>query len=196
MKLMSLKVVEFGYSNSTPLLKNINLLINESAIIEIVGVNGSGKTTLLHIIGGKLGTKKNKISRILFLKNTSLVVLPASHFLPDLFSLIGIDLQKSLFELNIELPSSLLTLEGNRVRINKLSNGQRRIVELLLILLYGSSKLILIDEPFNLLDDKSKLWLCNVFQKVCALNSRTIIYTSQTSSNFTYSTYYEQVNLS
>lgn len=49
---ISLKDLNFSYSNNKPILKNISLDIKSASKIALIGASGSGKTTLAQIISG------------------------------------------------------------------------------------------------------------------------------------------------
>ena len=50
--LLEIKNLSFSYNPETPVLKDINLTINEGEMVSIVGKNGAGKTTLSSLICG------------------------------------------------------------------------------------------------------------------------------------------------
>ncbi|MDO5726124.1 MAG: ABC transporter ATP-binding protein, partial [Tissierellia bacterium] len=50
--MINIENVNFSYSNSDSILKNINLQIPNGEAIALVGLSGSGKTTLTRIING------------------------------------------------------------------------------------------------------------------------------------------------
>ena len=59
-KIAELSDVCFAYGG-TPVLENVNLLINEHDFVGVVGANGSGKTTLLKLLLGHLSPQKGDI---------------------------------------------------------------------------------------------------------------------------------------
>ncbi len=61
--LVSLSDVSFAYSEDKPILKSINLEIEQGKITAIMGGSGSGKTTVLRLISGQI-TANSGISRV------------------------------------------------------------------------------------------------------------------------------------
>jgi lipopolysaccharide export system ATP-binding protein len=133
----------------------INSVYLKCAIGEVVGIlgrNGCGKSTLLKILFGSLTPQYAhlKINDILTRKpyKTGLVsYLPQGSFIPGKMKL------KTLVKLFIhkfknELLSIDLISENLDVPFNNLSGGQARLVESLLII-YGNSDFVLLDEPFS-----------------------------------------------
>ncbi len=59
--LITLENVSYGYGNST-ILENVNLAINPSDYIVVIGPNGGGKTTLIRLIMGLLKPQTGEIS--------------------------------------------------------------------------------------------------------------------------------------
>jgi len=58
--MLNLSQISSGYLN-TNVLHDINLVINRSEIVAVVGANGAGKTTLLRTITGLLPCRKGKV---------------------------------------------------------------------------------------------------------------------------------------
>ncbi|GAG53589.1 unnamed protein product [marine sediment metagenome] len=52
MTILKFSDVSFAYSESTPILTNINLEFNSHEIVGIIGPNGAGKSTLLKLANG------------------------------------------------------------------------------------------------------------------------------------------------
>ena len=141
----------FGY---TPLLSDIYFSCRPGEIIGLFGRNGSGKSTLLKIIFGSLsaeskfvrvnGTVVSTVSE----SKKKISYLPQNSFLPSHLKI------KRIIDLFCE-PGRTKLLESNHHvkpflhrKSNELSGGERRIIEILLIL-SSTTEYILIDEPFN-----------------------------------------------
>lgn len=142
-----------SYDNRV-ILSDVFLSCEIGEIKGLIGRNGCGKSTLLKIIFGveKAEYKFVKVDGKL-IKNTAdskglISYLPQNHFLPNgikIISIINLFLEKRHAE------KLLLNAFVNPL-LNKtsqeLSGGQRRIVEILL-LIHTNAKFILLDEPFN-----------------------------------------------
>ena len=50
--MLQLNNISFGYKKDTPILKDINIDIQEGEFVAICGRNGAGKTTLTRLIMG------------------------------------------------------------------------------------------------------------------------------------------------
>ncbi len=140
--------------NNKIILSDIFVSCEKGGIKGLIGRNGSGKSTLLKIV---FGTEKpeSKFIRIgnKVIKNISdgrnlINYLPQNNFLPNNISI------KSLINLFLEKENRKIVLENENVKplLNKknqdLSGGERRIIEILLII-HSNAKFILLDEPFN-----------------------------------------------
>lgn len=133
-------------------LNNVYLSCDVGEIVGLLGRNGSGKSTLLKIIFGstipdymymKLDDKK--ITRAYL--TGEVAYLPQDFFIPGHLKI------KQLVEnyTNIyrkELLNLKLISENEHKILYDLSGGERRLIELLLIL-YSDSTFILLDEPFS-----------------------------------------------
>jgi len=143
--------VELNF-NSKRILSGIYLKAETGTVTGILGSNGCGKSCLLNIIFGNLQPKykliridSKPVSKPLYL--TKLVkYLPQHLFLPKLklskiFKLFHVSWQDFVFE----FPSFN---KYQKTKINRLSGGEQRIVEIYLIL-KSDSKIVLLDEPFS-----------------------------------------------
>lgn len=166
--LIELKNVSLGYDKHI-VLKDINLVIEENDFICVVGPNGSGKSTL---IKGILGLIKPIKGKVIYhdLKQNFIGYMPQetrvdSNFPASVFEIV---LSGTLNRLGFksfytakekEIALNNLKLLGIEKLKNKnfcdLSGGQRQKV-LLARSLCATSKLLILDEPSNNLDSKSK----------------------------------------
>lgn len=135
-------------------LNNVFLQCYPGEIIGLLGRNGSGKSTLLKIIFGSLYTENRYVkindfvTQSLSDNRTQLVYLPQHTFLPAhtrIKTLAGLMLNKEAESKFSDLSKPYFSTNK---RVNELSGGERRIAELLLLIL-SSAKYILLDEPFN-----------------------------------------------
>lgn len=140
--------------NNKVILSDIFISCEKGEIKGLIGRNGSGKSTLLKIVFGteKAESKFVKVGNKV-IKNISdgrnlINYLPQDNFLPDNISI------KSLINLFLQKENRKIVLENEYVKplLNKknqdLSGGERRIIEILLII-HSNAEFILLDEPFN-----------------------------------------------
>ena len=136
------------------IISDVYLKCETSEIIGLLGRNGSGKSTLLRIIFGIVsaenkcirinGTVKLKTSKIL--KDIS--YLHQEQFIPNYLSV-----KKAVFlsidnEIINEFLDDYLIQDILYKKVSQLSTGELRYLEIKLVL-YNSSKFVLLDEPFN-----------------------------------------------
>ena len=168
MSLIELKNLTLGYEKDI-ILKNINISIEENDFICIVGPNGSGKSTL---VKGILGLIKPIKGKVIYngLKQNYIGYMPQETKVDANFpaSVLEIVLSGTL---NKNSKSFFYTKEQKEIAINNLkllgiekiknksfcdlSGGQRQKV-LLARSLSATTKLLILDEPSNNLDSKSK----------------------------------------
>lgn len=141
------------YFKQKRVLNGIYLKAETGKVIGILGSNGSGKSCLLNIIFGTL-VPKYKLIRLdskpvlkpLFLTN-DIAILPQHDFIPKRIKLTS---AFNLFKVKWRdfVTDFPLFEKYKNQHFNRLSGGERRIVEIYLIL-KKQSKIILLDEPFN-----------------------------------------------
>jgi ABC-type multidrug transport system ATPase subunit len=134
-------------------------------IVGLFGRNGSGKSTLLNIIAGTLPADE------LYLRiNDEVVIgrtrhmryicyLPQGHYIPPHFTIenaISLSLSKKGLYLLKNDPVLQPVIKN---RIKDLSGGERRYLEIMLVLNH-SAAFVLMDEPFNGLSPLLKELVC------------------------------------
>ncbi|WP_299889690.1 ATP-binding cassette domain-containing protein [uncultured Lacinutrix sp.] len=145
--------IEKAYDNKK-ILTDVFLSCKRGEVKGLIGRNGSGKSTLLKVIFGvesaeyKFVKVGNKLVKTVGDTNGLISYLPQQHFLPNgvkIKTIIKLFLVKQYSRklINNEFVKPLLGKTSKQ-----LSSGQRRIVEILLIV-HSKSKFILLDEPFN-----------------------------------------------
>ena len=157
-EVVSLIDVSVGF-DGTPVLRNVDWVIKPGERAAILGVNGAGKSTLLNVITGALEPTSGTVKRGKTVKAATLTQTPAA-----LEALAGERVSDILMrERNTYVaggremtPAQLLERLGFKSAqlsnpVGNLSGGQRRRLQLLLILLNEPNVLVL-DEPSNDLD--------------------------------------------
>lgn len=187
MSLIDIKNLSLGYDGNI-VLKNVNLKIEENDFICVVGPNGSGKSTL---IKGILGLIKPISGTITFnnLKQNFIGYMPQETKVDSNFpaSVLEIVLSGTLNKKSVSL---FYTKEDKKLAIknlkilgienlknkhfSELSGGQRQKV-LLARSLCATSKLLILDEPSNNLDSKSKKNLYDILTNLNKNYNITII---------------------
>jgi ATPase subunit of ABC transporter with duplicated ATPase domains len=145
--------------DGTPVLKDVTWRIAPGERTGILGVNGAGKSTLLSLVAGSLHPTTGRVKRGKTIRVATLTqqLFELDEILNDRVSDVLASLKSSYSTGGKELtPSQLLERVGFAsaqlsTRVKELSGGQKRRLQLLLILLSEPNVLIL-DEPTNDLD--------------------------------------------
>ncbi|EKF56538.1 ABC transporter [Galbibacter marinus] len=155
-----LKVTDLNksYGNKT-ILKNIELDCKTGETIGIFGRNGTGKSTLLKLIFGtvkadsiQIGINSEIINQKKIISSKKIGYLPQDTFLPKerkvreiipLFYPNGDDQDKIFYSPQVS--------SFEKIKVGKLSLGQLRYLELLII---GNlnHKFLMLDEPFSMIE--------------------------------------------
>lgn len=143
--------------NHTHILQNISFGLKKGEILILRGDNGSGKSSLLSIIAGLLppssGQLENTFNTQLLFQDQNMHFI-APTVLDDIcFSPMckGVNAHKNAKNLLDIFAMNHLA----NAYISKLSEGQKKIIAFLGILI-SDANLLLLDEPTNHLDSKNK----------------------------------------
>ncbi|MDW5299440.1 MAG: ABC-F family ATP-binding cassette domain-containing protein [Sedimentibacter sp.] len=149
------------------LLNNVDLYINDSDKVGVVGVNGTGKSTLLKIAaqieeqdGGDI--IKNPLDRICYLPQD-----PSFNEETTVLEQVFINSSsetKELMEYEAKTILNKLGIDEFDKDVNLLSAGQRKRVAIASALV-NPCELLILDEPTNHLDNDMILWLENYLMK-------------------------------
>ena len=187
MNLIEIRNLSLGYDNHI-VLKNINMTVEENDFICVVGPNGSGKSTL---IKGILGLIKPSQGKVIYnnLKQSFIGYMPQetkidANFPASVFEIVlsgtlnrlGLKSFYTKKEKQIVLENlKLLGIENLKDKnFCDLSGGQRQKV-LLARSLCATSKLLILDEPSNNLDSRSKKELYKTIVDLNKKHNITII---------------------
>ena len=187
MELFKVEKLTLGYENKI-VLKNISFSVEEGDFIIIVGPNGSGKSTLIKGILGLINPIKGKIV-LNDLKRNNIGYMPQetkvdSNFPASVNEIVLSGLlnnkkfkpfytkeDKEIVSKNLKL----LHIENLKNKnFSDLSGGQRQKV-LLARSLCATKKLLILDEPSNNLDYKSKIDLYNIAKKLNKEKNITVL---------------------
>ncbi|XP_075524347.1 ABC transporter I family member 19-like [Primulina tabacum] len=186
--------MQFSYDNQHPLFFEFSLKISPGARCLLVGANGSGKTTLLRILAGKHMVGGTDVVRVLgcsAFHDTNLVCsgdlaylgeswnktvgcvgeLPlqgdfsAEHMIFGVECVDPVRRDKLIELLDIDL----------RWRMHKVSDGQRRRVQICMGLLHPF-QVLLLDEITVDLDVVARMDLLEFFKEECEQRGATIVY--------------------
>lgn len=141
------------YFSSKRVLNGVYLKGETESVTGILGSNGSGKSCLLNIIFGSLKPKYKLIRidgkpilRSLYLTR-KISYLPQHHFIPNQTKIsTAFKLYKVDWSAFIAIFPQFEIFKNKR--FNRLSGGERRVIEIYLTL-NKKGEIILLDEPFN-----------------------------------------------
>lgn len=169
-----------------PVLKDINLSVEEGEYLAIMGPSGSGKTTMMNLIGcldrptsGEYYLKGEDVSQYKDKElsdvrlNSIGFVFQNFHLLPKMTALDNVALPLSYAGVSQkerkEIAAKALTRVGLEDRMNfvpnQLSGGQKQRVAIARALV-NNPKIILADEPTGALDSKSGEAVMELFRQL------------------------------
>lgn len=156
--IMHFEKVSVGYAPGEPVLRNINLRIDDDDRIGLLGQNGNGKSTFAKLLAERLGAETGNITKPSKLK----VAYFAQHQLDELkpeqsaFEHVR-PLMQQAHESKVRARVAQMGLGADKMdtKVAKLSGGEKARLMLGLATFHGPHMLIL-DEPTNHLDIDSR----------------------------------------
>ena len=155
--------------NGNRIFSGININLEKSKVLGVVGNNGSGKTTLLKIVAGIINSDTGEINlneniKLDFLGHESMLYqnFSISENI-DFFSNISGFRISSESQNEIEKALGLKNILGKK--ISDLSYGQRKKASMLRSLI-SSPDLLVLDEPFSNLDSESTDSFISILKKL------------------------------
>ena len=169
-----------------PVLKDVNISIDEGEYVAIMGPSGSGKTTLMNIIGcldrptkgefllegeSIVNYNENRLSDLRL--NTLGFVFQSFNLLPKQTALDNVALPLSYAGVPVKKRKEIAFQALKRVglaervhfRPSQLSGGQQQRVAIARALV-NNPKIILADEPTGALDSRSGIQVMSLFQQL------------------------------
>ena len=164
----------FSYNESSDVIDNVNLIINENEKLGIIGASGSGKTTLIHCILGLInpirgsvlvgGVNPRQVNENIFAYVSQNVFISHKSILENValdqdlheidINLVNIALKESGLQDYVDsLPLGIKTILGDAG--SKISGGQKQRIGIARALYYDS-KIIVLDEATSALDYKTE----------------------------------------
>ena len=183
--MLKIQNVTGGYSNN-PILRNIDLEVQNGDFFALLGPNGSGKTTLFKLITGQLPIQKGKVllsgkdissySKLEKAKKIAVLSQETSvsfdYTVEEIVSLgryphqkgILKNLSKKDWHIIEEVMELTKVTEFRHTQFRKISGGEKQRV-LLAKALAQEPELLLLDEPTNHLDIKHTFQLLDLLKK-------------------------------
>jgi ATP-binding cassette subfamily F protein 3 len=156
--IVALDDVSVGYVPGKPVLKGLDLRIDNDDRIALLGSNGNGKSTLVKLIAARLEPMKGSITRASRLKIAYFAQHQLDELDPDATVYEHIRaLMPDAHETKIRAMAGSIGFSGLNAdkKVEKLSGGEKARL-MLGIATFGAPHLLILDEPTNHLDIDSR----------------------------------------
>jgi CCR4-NOT complex subunit CAF16 len=195
-EIVNVKKMFFDYFDKK-ILNNIDISVNEGDKILLIGANGAGKSTLLRVLSGFhipksydyfniLGSNSpnDQFNGLAYLGNKWSRNISFCGTAPYTADIKAGEMMKQWQEDNIERRNELVKILNINLewKMNKVSDGERKRVQILLALL-KPFKLLIIDEFLYELDIVIRDRFFKYLDKECQLRKSAIIYATHIFDN-------------
>lgn len=178
--LLQARQLTFGYGTA-PVLQAINLDVPRGSCTLIRGDNGAGKSTLLHLLQGKVQPTTGWVrlsGRPLQGQRRRLALVPQApslhwHYPINLAGLVGMGCNDQAQRTDLALHRVGLAGMAH-APIAALSGGQQHRA-LIALALARQAEVLLLDEPFAALDERSRLQLGELIQSLVASETAVVL---------------------
>jgi len=161
--IVALDNVSVGYVPGKPVLKGLNMRIDNDDRIALLGSNGNGKSTLVKLIASRLEPMTGRITRASRLK----IAYFAQHQLDELDAEATVyqhvrELMPDAHEAKVRALAGSIGFSGLNAdkKVEKLSGGEKARL-MLGLATFGGPHMLILDEPTNHLD----LWACESLEQ-------------------------------
>jgi iron complex transport system ATP-binding protein len=193
-ELMAAKYISFAYDTSL-VLEDLTVSIQEQDFIGLIGPNGSGKSTLLKIMGGILKTDSgsiqfknsplSKIDKKRFAQSVSWI--PQDHPMVFPFKVSEIVMMgrhpylsplsfesEEDFDITRRAMETTMTSQFADRYFNEISGGEKQRV-MIASALAQTPKMMLLDEPTSALDLKYQIQILNILKNLNTNHNMTLV---------------------
>ena len=186
--IMGIIINNLNYKN---IFKNLDLEINDKEFITIIGSSASGKTTLVNFLSKKIESDNVTID---YKKEEISVVFDDidSNFIYDtvienlVFPLENLNYSKEEIDHKLNKIIKYLKIEELlNSNINTLSGGEKELIVIAAALI-TEPKLLILDEPFIMLDNIQKEKIFKLLKKINRELKTTIIYLTNDTESIIY----------
>jgi len=177
--MISCKNIGISFSK-LPIFSDISLEIESGTITALMGVNGCGKSTLLKILGGVLSPTEGEVICIDGIKISyipdHLPALPfkVEEYLLHMGRIQGVQTKAIDEYINNMFKSLNIPMHIRKQRISKCSKGTVQKVNIMQALI-TKPDLLLLDEPFSGLDEKSLEDFINILKQTADSGTAVVL---------------------
>ncbi len=169
--------ISIGYDIKNPLFEDVVMDFKVGEVNHIIGGNGSGKSTFYKTLIGELkpltGSVPDEVKKNIAIVS-DYISLPMELKVYDILDFMSVDRMNYMQENFGDLTAIVYSFKKQKV--SELSSGQKRIVEIFVVL-STEKKILILDEACNGLDFKNReFFLQNIIElvnhnKVCILHT-------------------------
>jgi len=190
--ILQLADIQKEYDSGKPILQNVNFSVSEGTIVAITGENGTGKSTLLRIIAGLDSSYKGDVmfrnekhikasTEIILLNQSYEQLFPWLTVVQNVTQPIQLSQGKSHQVAREKACEALANVGIDETLFQRypfqLSGGQKQKVALARALALEPD-ILLMDEPFSAIDEKSRASFQTMLKKLAEVENKTIILVS------------------